>query len=199
MGIHATRCYGSSEHPTVAWWPADASVALRARTDGQPVGGNEMRVIDDDGIPLGSGMAGELVTRGAERFLGCLDPALNAGIFTPDGWFRTGDLAVIDDTGAVTIVGRKKDIVIRGGENISPSEVEQVLFDHPAIAEVAVLGFPDPVMGERVAAFLVPRGADCPDVAALVDWFAARGASRFKTPEKVIRLDSLPRGPGARC
>jgi cyclohexanecarboxylate-CoA ligase len=106
------------------------------------------------------------------------------------GWFRTGDLATVDDEGWLTVVGRIKDVVIRGGENISVAEVEGVLEAHPAVRQAAVVGYPDEVLGERVAAFVVAD--DVFDLEHCRAWFAERGVTRFKTPERVVRVDALP-------
>ena len=122
---------------------------------------------------------------------GYADPA-QTGVRScaPGGWFRTGDLATLDGEGWVRIVGRLKDVIIRGGENISASEVEAALEAHPAIRHAVVVGYPDPLMGERVAAFVESTGPF--DLAECRRWFADRGTAVFKTPEKVERLEHLP-------
>src|SRR4029077_20152063 len=125
----------------------------------------ELRVID-----------GELQVRGPEVCVGYLDAGHNADAFDADGWFRTGDLAPIDRDGWLTIVCRLKDVIIRGGENISTAEVEHELEAHPAVRQAVAVGYPDPLMGERVAAFVVAPAAF--GVAAARDWFAARGVAR---------------------
>jgi cyclohexanecarboxylate-CoA ligase len=106
------------------------------------------------------------------------------------GWFRTGDLATIDPDGWLTIVGRIKDIIIRGGENIAAAEVEGVLEAHPAVRQAVAVGYPDDRLGERVCAFVVTAAPfeldDCRR------WFEERGVARYKTPERVVRLDELP-------
>src|SRR6185437_13292881 len=125
--------------------------------------------------------------------VGYLDPAHNADAFHVDGWFRTGDLATIDGDGWLTIVGRLKDVIIRGGENISTAEVEHELEAHTDVRHAVVVGYPDELMGERVAAFVV--GAPSFDLEAARAWFQARGVARFKTPERVIVVDALPTLP----
>ena len=131
--------------------------------------------------------------RGPEVCVGYLDTEQNAGAFDADGWFRTGDLATLDAHGWLTIVGRLKDVIIRGGENISTAEVEHELEAHPDVHQAVLVGYPDELMGERVAAFVV--GANSFDVAAARAWFAERGVARFKTPERVVVVDAMPTLP----
>lgn len=184
-----TRTYGSSEMPTFSISGPSTSERVRSQTDGLPIGPNRGYLINArDGV-------GELVVRGPEMFLGYLDAALNEGAFTPDGYFRTGDLVCIDDAGAISVRGRVKDIIIRGGENISAREVELKLADHPAIEEAAVVGYPDTRMGERVGAFLVLR-ADTATTFTLADagaYLDAQGLAAHKRPERIEIVAELPR------
>ena len=123
-------------------------------------------------------------------FAGYADPAQTAAVIARGGWFRTGDLATVDRDGWVRIVGRLKDVIIRGGENISASEVEAALEAHPDVRHAVAVGYPDPLMGERVAAFVESAAAVRPrGVPALV---RQPGIATFKTPEKVERLEQLP-------
>jgi acyl-CoA synthetase (AMP-forming)/AMP-acid ligase II len=123
-------------------------------------------------------------------FAGYADPVATAAVIAPGGWFRTGDLATVDGEGWLRIVGRLKDVIIRGGENISASEVEGVLEAHPAIRQAVAVGYPDPLMGERVAAYVV---ASAPfDLAECRNWFDSRGVAKFKIPERIEQLDQLP-------
>ena len=121
-------------------------------------------------------------------------PEENAAAFTKDGGFRTGDLGFIDPQGFLFITGRIKELIIRGGENISSSEVERALELHPGIRQAVVVGRPDDRLGERVVAFVVGAraGADVIDVAECRRWFAEHGVARFKTPELVVQLDEVP-------
>jgi cyclohexanecarboxylate-CoA ligase len=167
FGAQVKRTYGSTEVPTII-------------TDGRTIGEVEVRIDDN----------GELLARGPEVCVGYLDPEQSAESFTADGWFRTGDLAAVDETGAIEIVGRLKDVIIRGGENISTAEVENVLEAHPDIRHAVAVGAPDPLMGERVVAFV--EGAPSFDLDACREWFAARGVAKFKTPERVVVVDALP-------
>jgi cyclohexanecarboxylate-CoA ligase len=182
LGAVIKRTYGSTEAPSVATsGAADAADTARAH-DGHAIGAVELRVID-----------GELQVRGPEVCVGYLDARHNADAFDADGWFRTGDLATLDGDGWLTIVGRLKDVIIRGGENISTAEVEHELEAHPAVRHAVVVGYPDKLMGERVAAFVV--GEPSFDVDAARAWFETRSVARFKTPERVIVVDALPTLP----
>ncbi len=191
FGCRVKRTYGSTEAPTVTT-STDADPFERARdTDGRPVGDVELQVSDPErGRALSAGNRGELWVRGPELFAGYADSTLTTAVIAPGGWFRTGDLATVDDEGWLTIVGRLKDVIIRGGENISASEVEAVLEAHPAVRHAVAVGFPDPLMGERVAAFVEATGPF--DLDECRSWFDRRGVAKFKTPEKVERLERLP-------
>jgi acyl-CoA synthetase (AMP-forming)/AMP-acid ligase II len=136
---------------------------------------------------------GELLVRGSEVFARYSDPALTEAAFVDDRWFRTGDLGVIDDDGWLTITGRLKDVIIRGGENVTTSEVEAVCEAHPSVRQAVAVGFPDERLGERVAVFVVlAPGADVFDVEECRRWFERRGIARFKTPERVEFVESMP-------
>ncbi|MDW5596540.1 AMP-binding protein [Conexibacter stalactiti] len=191
LGIRASRLYGSTECPAVTGSAIDAPEHCHADTDGRPIGGGEARVVDEQGRPVGAGVRGLLQVRGPELCLGYLDPALNAAAFDRDGWFRTGDVAVIDDEGCVRIAGRAKDVIVRGGENISAKEVEDLLFEHPAVREVAVVGYPDAVLGERACAVVVADGElTLPE---LVAFLRAREVANQKLPERLELVAELPK------
>lgn len=197
-GITAFRSYGSSEHPTVSAGTIADSLGRRAATDGRLLAGNSVRLVAADGSDVPEGQGGEILTRGPELFTGYTDPALNAAAFLPGGWFRTGDIGRIDAGGYLTVTDRLKDIIIRGGENISAKEVEDLLVTHPAVADVAVIPVPDPALGERVCAVVVPRPGFTFDVEAARAHFAAAGVARQKTPEVVVLVDELPRTPSGK-
>jgi len=173
-------------------------LAKRAYTDGALLAGNKVRLVDADGNDVRAGEVGEIVTTGPELFLGYTDPVLDAAAFLPGRWYRTGDLGFLDADGYLTVTDRLKDIIIRGGENISAKEIEDLLAEHPAIAEVAVVAAPDPVMGERVCAVVVPRAGHSFDVDEARRYFARVGAARQKTPEAVLLVDELPRTPAGK-
>jgi acyl-CoA synthetase (AMP-forming)/AMP-acid ligase II len=192
-GITAYRCWGCTEHPTVTTSRAEDTYAARAFTDGAIMQGCAIRIVDDEERILRPGMCGEIQSMGPELFEGYLDPALNDAAFTADGWYRTGDVGVLDDNGRLTIVDRKKDIIIRGGENISSKEVEDVLTRHPRITAAAAVAWPDPIYGERVAAFVQLNDASRIEIPDLIAHFDACGVARQKTPERLIVVKELPR------
>ena len=184
FGCVVKRTYGSTEAPTVTTAHAGDPPAKARSTDGRPVGDIELRL---------DPTTGELLVRGSEVFARYSDPDLTAAAFVDDRWFRTGDLGTIDDDGWLTITGRLKDVIIRGGENVTTSEVEAVCESHPSVRQAVAVGFPDERLGERVAVFVVlAPGADTFDVAECRSWFEAKGVARFKTPERVEVVDAVP-------
>ena len=190
FGATVKRTYGSTEAPTVTTWAWDDSPERARDTDGRVVGQAELRLADPvTGRAVGPGGTGELELRGPELFVGYADPGQTKEAFRR-GWFRTGDLATVDPEGWLTIVGRARELIIRGGENIVPAEVERVLEAHPAVRQAVVVGYPDPHLGERVAAFVV---SDRPmDVEECRRWCEDRGLARFKRPDRVGRLETVP-------
>ena len=151
----------------------------------------ELRTVDPTtGADAPDGHPGELLVRGPELFVGYDDPVATAAAFAEGGWFRTGDLATIDDAGWLTIVGRIKDVIIRGGENIATTEIESVLEAHPDVREAVVVGAPDERLGERVCAFVVLDGPFSMDDCR--SWFEAQDVTRFKWPERIEAIDELP-------
>ncbi|MDO7842278.1 AMP-binding protein [Sphingomonas immobilis] len=192
-GLRTFRCYGSSEHPTVTTGdPADA-MEKRLTTEGQLMVGCEMQFVDDDGNVLPPGVDGEMVTRGPELFTGYFDTRLNAAAFLPGGWYRTGDIGHFDPDGFLVISDRKKDIIIRGGENISSREVEDLLLADPTILDVAVVAFPDERMGEIVSAYVIARPGAEVTLESVRAYFAGIGVAKQKTPERIVLVADLPR------
>jgi cyclohexanecarboxylate-CoA ligase len=184
------RTYGSTEAPTVTTSTPRDPVERARDTDGHATGAVELRVSDPEtGRARPPGEVGELWLRGPELFVGYADVEQTRAAIRR-GWFRTGDLATVDADGWLTIVGRMKDVIIRGGENIAAAEVEGILEAHPDVRQAAVVGQPDARLGERVCAFVV--AAEPFDIAACRAWFEAKGVAVFKTPERVVRLDELP-------
>jgi acyl-CoA synthetase (AMP-forming)/AMP-acid ligase II len=188
------RVYGSTEVPTITAGarPSD-DLELRAETDGE-VYGTEVRIVHPDtGVPLGRGAVGELVARGPEMFLGYAEQADNVDAFTSDGFFKTGDLGYWGDDSHLVITGRKKDLIIRAGENISAKEIEDLLEDHPAIAEVAVVAVPSARTGEAVCACIVLSNGESISLVDIARFLLERDTSRQKFPEAMLLLESLPR------
>lgn len=192
---YACRGYGATEAPLVTFGrrPGDSD-ELGATTDGV-INGYRVRILDAEDRELPQGQEGEIVVHGDGMFLGYTDPAATRAAFTDDGFYRTGDLGVIGPGGTLTITGRKKDLIIRGGENISAKEIEDVLHTHPAIAEAAVVSGPSARMGESVVAYLRLRDADAaaPGVEQLAAFVTQAGLARQKCPEHVRTLADFPR------
>ena len=188
-----SRVYGSSEFPTATCGRPGDPFEITADTDGLPIGPVECRLDDPDENGIG-----ELLLAGPDLFLGYLDPALNDASFTADGFFRTGDLATIDASGAVTITGRKKDIILRGGENISAKEVEDLLFEHPSVHEVAVVAMPDRILVERACAFVVAEPGATVTLASLIAHLEQHRLARQKLPERLELVDELPKTPSGK-
>jgi acyl-CoA synthetase (AMP-forming)/AMP-acid ligase II len=197
-GIPVYRAYGSSEHPVITTCSPSDPLTKRAGTDGRLVAGSEIRLLDDDDRELGIGRDGEIVSRGPDLFIGYTDPRLDDDSFLPGGWFRTGDIGRLDAEGYLTITDRKKDVIIRGGENIASKEVEDLLALHPAVAEAAVVGTPDDRYGERVAAFVLVRPGETFNLDDVRAHFARLGVAKQKTPELVVTVDDLPRTPSGK-
>jgi cyclohexanecarboxylate-CoA ligase len=193
LGAMVYRSYGMTECPMFTSGHAGDPEEKRVATDGRPSPGCVARIVDDAGRPVPPGTEGEIEAFGPQLCVGYLDARMNAA-FTADGFFRTGDLGVVDADGYVRITGRKKDVVIRKGENLSAKGIEDELASHPAVADVAVIGVPDRERGERVCACVVLRnGADRLDVAAVRAFMTGRGVMRQKIPEQIELLDELPR------
>ncbi|MCY3967571.1 MAG: AMP-binding protein, partial [bacterium] len=199
LGWLMRRTYGSSEHPSISMGLPTQPLSMRARTDGALYKDIQLRIVDDSGNDLPPGEAGEIWSIGPEQFIGYTDPELNKEAFSADGWFRTGDVGVLDENGNLTITDRIKDIIIRGGENLSSLEIEDMVRRHPSVAEAAAVGMADPRYGERVCVFVIPqKGEQAPSVAELVDHFQQLGVSKQKTPEKVIEVADFPRTPSGK-
>jgi cyclohexanecarboxylate-CoA ligase len=190
LACRVKRAYGSTEAPTVTT-SGSADPEDRARdTDGRATGVAEIQIVAPSGEVVAAGVPGEVWVRGPEVCVGYADPAMTQAAFTTDGWFRTGDLGVLDGAGWLTITGRMNDVIIRGGENITATEVEGVLESHPDIRQAVVVGYPDDRLGQRVCAFVVaPAGFG---LAQCRVWMEQRGVTRFKWPERVEAVDSLP-------
>lgn len=185
-----TRVYGSTEVPvTTVGAPDRAALDEAAETDGHP-GIADVRLVDSEGRVTDEG---EVRARGPQMLVGYVDPDDDVMVFDADGYYRTGDLGRWAQGDCLVIAGRAKDIIIRKGENIAPKEVEDVLVTHPDIAEVAIVGLPDPITGERACAVIVPRGEATPDVTALANHLRAAGLATFKAPEQVALWPALPR------
>jgi len=195
LGVRGiANSWGLTEFPVATYGQLDAPLEVLDTTTGPAVAGVEVRVVTDDGRVASAGEEGELRLRGPQCFLGYVDASLDAAAFDDEGWFRTGDLGIIDADGNVTVTGRIKDIIIRNAENISALEIEDALYQHPAIADVAVVAAPDPRTGERVCAFVVVAlDAEPPTLQSIADHCRALGLAVQKCPEQLELVDGLPR------
>jgi acyl-CoA synthetase (AMP-forming)/AMP-acid ligase II len=183
-GITVHRSYGSTEHPSITGSALTAPAAKRLYTDGKAKEGVEVKLAED----------GEVLSRGADLCLGYTDAALTAAVFDDDGWYHTGDIAVMDDDGYLAITGRKSDFIIRGGENISAAEVEELLLGMPGVADVAVVAAPDARLGEHAAAVLrMLPGHAVPTLAQMRAHLEAAGLTRQKWPEEIHGVADLGR------
>ena len=198
LGVSMARSYGSTEQPTISTGRPEHSFTERVETDGSLMDLIQVRLLDDDDNDVTIGVRGEVTSMGPDLFAGYFDSSLNEEAFTDDGWFRTGDIGVFSGKNLLTIVDRKKDIIIRNGENISSREVEDILSRHPSILEAAVTGWPDATVGERVGAFLMlapGRQIHLEDIRML---FAEANVAIQKTPEHIMIVDEFPRTPAGK-
>jgi acyl-CoA synthetase (AMP-forming)/AMP-acid ligase II len=194
MGISTVRSFGSTEHPSITGMTHELPLEKRIHTDGRPLPGVEIELRDDEGRVVGVGEPGEIWSKGPDCFVGYTDPALTAAAFDEEGWFGTGDVGVLDADGYLSIVDRKKDIIIRGGENISALEVEEQLLHLPDVAEAAVVAAPDERLGEHAAAFVrMQPGAPPPALDAVRAHLEEAGLARQKWPEEIRGVEDFPR------
>jgi acyl-CoA synthetase len=192
-GIRAFRSWGMTEAPTVGLVGPDDSLERRANTDGRLSEGCEVQAVDEQRNPLPPNSLGELRLRAPEQMLGYKDPVLNAEQVDADGWFYTGDVGKVDAGGWITMTGRLKDVINRGGEKFSAQDIEHAISSHPAVGAVAVTGLPDERLGECVAAFVVLRpGREWPGAQALLDHLEAQRLARAKFPTVWREVAELP-------
>jgi acyl-CoA synthetase (AMP-forming)/AMP-acid ligase II len=193
-GISIIRAYGSTEHPSTTGSVHEDPVERRHRTDGHACPGVELRLVDERGVDVAAGTPGEILSRGPDLCLGYTDPALTAAAFDDEGWYHSGDIGVRDAEGWLTITDRVKDIIIRGGENLSAAEIEQALQTLPGVAEVAVVAAPDARLGEHACAVVRMRPGAAPlQLADVTAHLAAAGLARQKWPEELRLVDDFPR------
>ena len=191
-GVSLFNFYGQTEMAPLATLLPPEEQVRKAGSAGRAALNVETRVVDDDDEPVAPGTIGEIVHRSPHAMLGYWnDPEKTAEAFR-NGWFHSGDLGVLDEEGYLTVVDRKKDMIKTGGENVASREVEEVIYGHPAVSEVAVFGTSDPRWIEAVTAAVVPRQGGAVDPDELVAFCKERMAG-YKVPKRVVVVDSLPK------
>ena len=168
-------------------------------SDGSPLPGAELRIVDGAGVPAPPGVEGDVLTRGCAQFVGYFRrPQFTAEAHVTDGWFRTGDRGALDRDGYLAITGRTKDLIIRGGENIPVVEVENLLYTHPKIVGVAIVAMPDPRLGERACAVVIPREGQTITLEEIVSFLERHQLARQKFPERLEVVSEFPTTPSGK-
>jgi acyl-CoA synthetase (AMP-forming)/AMP-acid ligase II len=194
LGLPIVSGYGMTECPMSVWNRPDDDDQLLATTEGRAVPGVEIAIVTADGRRAETGEEGEVRLRGPQLMLGYVDASLDDSAIDEAGYFRSGDLGRLATSGHLTITGRLKDVIIRNMENISAGELENLLFTHPSVKDVAVIGVPDPYVGERACAVIVPTSLSAPPtLAELSAHLLSSGLSKRKLPERLEIVDELPR------
>jgi cyclohexanecarboxylate-CoA ligase len=197
LGAKIVSAWGMTENGAVTTTKLDDDDERSVNTDGCPLPGIEVRVLDASGAAAPAGAIGRLFVRGCSNFGGYLKrPQLNAT--DAEGWLDTGDLARLDERGYIRISGRSKDVIIRGGENIPVVEIEALLYRHPAIAQVAIVAYPDERLGERACAFAVLKPGHSFDLPAMVEFMKSQKMATQYIPERLILRDALPATPSGK-
>jgi cyclohexanecarboxylate-CoA ligase len=192
VGIHACSLWGMTESLASTLTEPSRAAEKSPTTDGRPLEGMEVRIVDFEGKPVPTGQSGRLLVRGCQMFSGYYKkPELET--FDAQGWFDSGDLAYMDDEGYIRISGRVKDVLIRGGENVPVVEIENLLYKHPAVAAVAVVGYPDARLGERGCAFIVAKPGNTIDLTSMQAYLAECKMAKQFWPERVELVADLPR------
>src|ERR1700716_1350480 len=192
LGIKVCSLWGMTETLAATLTEPSRASDKSPTTDGRPLEGMDVRIVDFDGNPVPAGQSGRLLVRGCQMFKDYYKrPELET--FDAEGWFDSGDLAYMDDEGYIRISGRVKDVLIRGGENVPVVEIENLLYKHPAVAAVAVVGYPDARLGERGCAFIIPKPGNTIDLAAMQSYLAECKMAKQFWPERVELVADLPR------
>lgn len=197
MGMRVCSAWGMTEMGSATVTVPALALSKSSVSDGRPIRGMEVKVVDAEGKSLPLGETGEILFRGASLFAGYLKrPELNH--VDADGWFETGDRGFLDAEGYIRIAGRSKDLVIRGGENIPVIEVENLLYKHPSVSGVAIVGYPDCRLGERMCAFVVLRPGSELSLATVSRYFEEQGVAKQYCPERLEIVDDLPHTPSGK-
>ncbi|EFN9661393.1 TPA: medium-chain fatty-acid--CoA ligase [Escherichia coli] len=194
-GIKLLSVYGSTESSPHAVVNLDDPLSRFMHTDGYAAAGIEIKVVDDARKTLPPGCEGEEASRGPNVFMGYFDePELTARALDEEGWYYSGDLCRMDEAGYIKITGRKKDIIVRGGENISSREVEDILLQHPKIHDACVVAMPDERLGERSCAYVVLKAPHHSlSLEEVVAFFSRKRVAKYKYPEHIVVIEKLPR------
>lgn len=197
LGATIVSAWGMSENGAVTTTLLDDDPSRPVDTDGLPLPGTEVKVVDADGASLPTGTEGRLLVRSCSNFGGYLKrPHLNGT--DDEGWFDTGDLARLDDRGYIRITGRSKDVIIRGGENIPVVEIENLLYRHPAVAQVAIVAYPDERLGERACAVVVTGPDASLTFEEMVGFLTEQNVARNYLPERLVVVDAMPTTPSGK-
>jgi cyclohexanecarboxylate-CoA ligase len=197
LGTKIVSAWGMSENGAMTTTLPEDDDARSCTTDGCALPGAEVRIADTEGRTLPAGETGRLLVRSASNFGGYLKrPQWNNT--DADGWFDTGDLARVDAGGYIRIDGRSKDVIIRGGENIPVVEIEALLYRHPAVAQVAIVAYPDERLGERACAIVVPKAGQTLDFAGMLAFLEAQKVARQYMPERLVVRDAMPTTPSGK-
>jgi cyclohexanecarboxylate-CoA ligase len=197
LGLAVSSAWGMTECGAVTITEPSRTDEKSGSTDGRPLAGIDVKVVSEDGQPLPTGQTGRLLVRGSSLFGGYLKrPHLNAT--DAQGWFDTGDLAYLDAEGYVRINGRSKDLIIRGGENIPVMEVENLLYKHPAVALVAIVGYADARLGERACAFVTTKPGQSFSLEEMSRYLTEHQVTRQYHPERLELRDDLPKTPSGK-
>lgn len=192
MKAKLVQGYGAADFSSVCSTSFSDSRYVRLLTTGKPLPGNEVKLVDDSGKEVRKGEVGEIWARGPNSASGFFKDTASTERMWEGGWYRTGDLGKFDEQENMKLVGRKKDMIIRGGQNIYPAEVEAIMVAHPRILEVAVVGIPDEVLGERACAFVVPKPGEQISLEEIVSFLKSREIAPFKIPERLEIIEKLP-------
>jgi len=184
--------YGSGDTAAISATSVNDSQEVRLRTVGRPLEGNEVKIIDSDGNPVPQGEVGEVCVTGPNLVSGYFgNPELTRELWQ-DSWFCTGDAGKIDEEGHVVLFGRKRDVIIRGGQNIYTSEIEELLMQHPKVNDVAIVRMPDPVMGEKQCAYVIPKRGQTFDSEEMISFLQSKKLATYKLPERLEILAEFP-------
>ncbi len=197
MGGTVIVGYGLTDWGGMTLTPPEYPLEVRLAPSGKPIWGTYVKIVDDEGNEVPPGETGEVWGSGpccSSGYYG--DPEATWNAWTKDGWFKTGDLGLIDEQGNLAIVGRKKDMIIRGGSNIYPIEVENLLVNHPKVLQVAIVKMPDALMGEKACAYVVPRDGQDLSFEEMISFLKGKEIAAYKLPERLEIVDVMPMAGG---